>query len=53
MILVNFNKLIQRKPSKRLGQNGSDEVKSHEWFKDFPWSKLREKKLTAPFQPNV
>jgi serine/threonine protein kinase len=31
------NKMILRKPAKRLGFNGSDEVKNHPWLKDFPW----------------
>jgi len=34
------NRLIQRKPSNRLGNNGGYEIKLHPWFKNFPWSKL-------------
>lgn len=31
------NRLIQRKPSNRLGFNGPEEVKNHPWLKNFPW----------------
>ena len=30
-----INKMICRKYSKRLGYNGINEIKNHEWFKDF------------------
>ncbi|CAD8091896.1 unnamed protein product [Paramecium primaurelia] len=46
------NKLLQRKPQNRLGNNGPDEVKEHPWFKDFSWEKLITKQLIAPFIPN-
>jgi len=32
-----INKLIQRKPSKRLGAGGIQEIKNHSWLRDFPW----------------
>lgn len=48
-----INRLIQRKPINRLGLNGPMEVKGHPWIKDFPWKKLLEKELDAPFIPNV
>lgn len=40
---------------KRLGSTseGSDGVKMHEWFKVIDWQKLFEKKITAPFIPEV
>ncbi|CAD8110680.1 unnamed protein product [Paramecium sonneborni] len=46
------NKLLQRKPQNRLGNNGPDEVKEHPWFKDFSWQKLITKQIIAPFIPN-
>lgn len=46
-----INKLIQRKPINRLGLNGPAEVKEHTWFKNYDWSALRDKKLSAPFVP--
>ena len=35
-----INKMIYRKPNKRLGFNGIFEVKEHEWFKGFNWEEL-------------
>ncbi|CAK60028.1 unnamed protein product (macronuclear) [Paramecium tetraurelia] len=46
------NKLLQRKPQNRLGNNGPDEVKEHPWFRDFSWEKLLTKQIIAPFIPN-
>ena len=46
------NKMIQRKPTNRLGNNGASEVKNHPWLKDFPWQDLMEKRVRAPFIPN-
>lgn len=37
----------------RLGVNGYKEVKAHPWLKDFRWDLLNEKKLKAPYLPNV
>ncbi len=37
IIFIINNKLIERKPSNRLGINGPSEVKSHPWIKNFPW----------------
>ncbi|CAD8137245.1 unnamed protein product [Paramecium octaurelia] len=45
------NKLIQRKPANRLGVNGPDEVKAHQWFKDYAWDKLLDRQITAPYIP--
>ncbi|CAD8060278.1 unnamed protein product [Paramecium sonneborni] len=47
-----INRLIQRKPSNRLGFNGAQELRQHSWFKNFPWQKLYNKELKAPFIPN-
>lgn len=46
------NKLLTRKPNDRLGFNGPSEVKHHAWLRDFPWKRLFEKALDAPFRPN-
>lgn len=48
-----INGLIQRKPNKRLGANGPDELKNHPWMKDYPWGKLTRKEIVPPFKPNV
>ena len=47
-----INKLIQRKPGNRLGNNGPEEVKGHPWFKGFPIEELKNQALIAPFIPN-
>jgi protein kinase A len=46
-----INKLIQRKTSKRLGTQGSLEVKSHPWLSDFNWDSLYIGALPSPFIP--
>lgn len=43
------NRLIQRKPQNRLGNNGPDEVMAHPWFRDVNWQKLRRKQARVPF----
>ena len=46
-----FNKLLQKKPELRLGYKGILELKQHRWMKYFPWDKLINKELEAPFIP--
>ena len=43
------NKLIKRKPEKRIGNNGFDEVKNHPWLMDYDWDKLRAHSIASPF----
>ena len=45
------NRLLQRKPELRLGYKGIWELKQHRWMKYFPWDKLINKELEAPFIP--
>jgi serine/threonine protein kinase len=45
------NRLIQRKPIKRLGNKGIDEIKSHPWLKYYDWKSLYLEKINAPFIP--
>lgn len=47
------NKLIQRKPYKRLGKQGIQELKKHSWFNDFDWTALENKSMKPPFVPNI
>lgn len=48
-----INRMIQRKPSNRLGFNGIKEIKSHPWIRSFPWEKLLSKSIKAPFIPKA
>ncbi|KAL8038918.1 hypothetical protein ABFX02_10G002400 [Erythranthe guttata] len=47
--------LLQKEPSKRLGSgtNGSDEVKSHKWFKSINWKKLEARAVLPSFRPEI
>ena len=47
-----INKLLKRKPSKRLGFHGVKEIKDHIWMKNIDWDLLKKKELIAPFIPN-
>ena len=38
-------------PEKRLGKNGSDEIKKHPFFKNINWKKIRD--MTPPFIPEL
>lgn len=48
-----INRLIQRKPYKRLGMQGIQELKQHGWFDGFDWDSLKKKKMVPPFTPNI
>lgn len=39
-IISTHYQLIQRKPDKRLGATGPDELLNHPWIKGFPFEKL-------------
>ncbi|KAI9471847.1 MAG: kinase-like domain-containing protein [Benjaminiella poitrasii] len=45
--------LLTRDPNKRLGNNGSEEIKNHPFFASIDWKKLNQKKLQPPFKPSV
>ena len=47
-----INRMLQRKPGKRLGAHGISEVKNHLWFKNYNWNDLYNKKIIAPFIPS-
>ena len=46
-----INKLLQRRPAKRLGYTGIRELKNHIWMKDINWDLLKNKKIKSPFIP--
>lgn len=47
--------LLQKEASKRLGsgQKGSEEIKSHKWFKPINWKKLEAREIQPSFRPAV
>ncbi|KAK5992560.1 Serine/threonine-protein kinase gad8 [Cladobotryum mycophilum] len=48
-----LSKLLDRDPNKRLGVNGSTEIKSHPFFHGIDWKKLLQRKYEPTFKPNV
>lgn len=48
-----FIKLLLRNPQARLGVNGIEEIKEHQWLADVEWERIEQKKLKAPFKPIV
>lgn len=48
-----IKKLIEKDPAQRLGTHGSDEIKSHPFFKNINWTQLANKEIPAPFKPCV
>ena len=48
-------KLLNKDPKKRLGsgKNGFNNLKNHEYFKNINWDDLENKKIKAPFVPNL
>ena len=50
---VNFcNRLIERRKHRRIGVNGSKELKRHAWFDGFDWEALSSKRMEVPFIPS-
>ena len=47
-----INKLIIRKPNRRLGYNGILDIKEHPWIKYFNWKDLYLQKMNAPYLPD-
>jgi len=47
--------LLTAELSKRFGnlKKGVEDIKEHKWFKDYPWDKLVEMSIAAPFKPAV
>lgn len=48
-----IEKLLNRDPTKRLGYNGTHEIKQHPFFADIDWQKLNSKGYVPPFKPPV
>ncbi len=48
-----MKKLLSKECTKRLGHIGAAEVKSHPWFEKINWKNLQERKIKAPFVPEL
>jgi len=48
-----LSKLLVKNPSKRLGFNGSDEIKAHPFFEDINWEEVELLKLKPPIVPTL
>ncbi|GMM40157.1 serine/threonine protein kinase [Hanseniaspora uvarum] len=46
-------KLLNRDPAKRLGANGSSEIKKHPFFSQLSWKRLVLKGYIPPYKPSV
>ena len=46
-----INKMLYRKPNKRLGSEGINEIKECNWFNNFNWDDLLKKKIISPYIP--
>ncbi|XP_034939715.1 ribosomal protein S6 kinase alpha-3 [Chelonus insularis] len=45
--------LFKRNPANRIGNNGIEEIKNHEFFKSIDWDALYRKEIVPPFKPAV
>jgi serum/glucocorticoid-regulated kinase 2 len=48
-----LQRLLDRDPVKRLGANGSAEIKAHPFFHAIDWRKLLQRKYEPTFKPSV
>jgi hypothetical protein len=45
--------LMALNPKARLGRNGGQEIKAHQFFRDLNWDALYSKKIPRPFMPQI
>lgn len=45
--------LLDRNPEKRLGRQGFDEVKNHEFFNGLDWELVEKRKLDTSINPVI
>lgn len=48
-----LSKIFTSDPKKRLGTNGAEEVKKHNFFKGIDWEAIYSKKIKPPFMPRL
>lgn len=46
-------RLLDRNPNRRLGANGSAEIKAHQFFHSIDWKKLLQRRYEPTFKPSV
>lgn len=51
--MLQLRALFKRVPNNRLGVNGIDDIKKHEFFSTIDWKNLEKKKVRPPFIPAV
>ena len=54
-IIIAPFQLLQKEASKRLGSgsSGSEDIRSHKWFKSVNWKKLEAREIRPSFVPEV
>lgn len=45
--------LLNKKPKKRLGYGGSNEIKEHPFFININWAQLERRSVEPPFKPRI
>jgi serum/glucocorticoid-regulated kinase 2 len=48
-----LTKLLDRDPARRLGANGANEIKAHQFFQAIDWRRVLQRKYEPTFKPNV
>jgi len=51
--IVFLRELMAPLPTNRLGTEGFEQIEKHAFFNGFPWDKIRDETLPAPFVPNT
>lgn len=44
---------MKKVPTERIGANGFDEIKNHEWFEEVDWKRAYDLKIDPPIKPPV
>ncbi|CDS07382.1 hypothetical protein LRAMOSA01331 [Lichtheimia ramosa] len=50
-----LNKFLRKNPNTRLGygDDGTEQVKAHKWFRRINWTSIKERKVTPPLKPKI
>lgn len=48
-----IEKLLRSNSSKRLGVNGSTDIKNHPWFSEFDWHSIEQRQLKMPIVDEI